>query len=260
MPRAARMSLAGFAALLALAGSAVFAALAGAAAGEARRPLGVVELFTSQGCPSCPPADAALIELAARGDVIALSFHVDYWDYLGWRDTLASPANTQRQQGYARAFATQTVYTPQAVLNGRVHMSGAMKDEIAASLDRMSGTAEGLRVDVSADWSGESILIDVGNGFAAHQKAHVLVAYFDAESRVAVERGQNRGKSMVYRNSVTSLQSVGMWHGRATRLEVPLGDMRRAGAGGCAILLQKVSRDGQPGPILGAALLPIPAS
>ncbi|MBX3529327.1 MAG: DUF1223 domain-containing protein [Rhizobiaceae bacterium] len=246
-------TLAAFAALFALAGGP-------AGAEEVRRPLGVVELFTSQGCSSCPPADEALVDLAARGDVIALSFHVDYWDYLGWRDTLASPANTQRQQGYSRAFGAQSVYTPQAVINGRTHTSGAKKAEIEQTLSQMGGGVDGMRVDVSADWSGESILIDIGNGFTAHQKAHVLVVYFDSESRVTIERGENKGKTMLYRNAVTSLQSVGMWHGRATRLEVPLGDARRAGTGGCAVLLQKVGKDGVPGPILGATLLPIPAS
>src|SRR5690606_29247620 len=120
-------TLAAVAAALVLAGGPV-------RADEIRRPLGVVELFTSQGCSSCPPADEALVELAARGDVIALSFHVDYWDYLGWRDTLASPANTQRQQGYARAFGAQSVYTPQAVINGRTHTSGAKKAEIEQTL------------------------------------------------------------------------------------------------------------------------------
>jgi hypothetical protein len=253
MKRAARTILAAMSLVLAGAVTAVRAE-------EGKRPLGVVELYTSQGCSSCPPADAALAELAARGDLIALSFHVDYWDYLGWRDTLASPANTQRQKAYAKALSSQSVYTPQAVINGRTHMSGAKKDEIEASLTAMDGGGEGMRVDVSADWSGESILITVGQGFTAHQKAHVLVVYFDSESRVEVERGENRGRTITYRNSVTSLQSVGMWHGRATKLEVPLGDARRAGNGGCAILLQKVSRDGTPGPILGATLLPIPAS
>ncbi len=244
----------------ALAALAAFAAAGLAHAGEAKRPLGVVELFTSQGCASCPPADVALAEFAGRGDVIALGYHVDYWDYLGWRDTLATPANTQRQQAYAKSFDSQSVYTPQAVVNGRVHMSGAKKEAIGSALASMATSDEGMRVDVSADWSGESIMIDIGNGFTAHQKAHVLVAYFDSARRVEIERGENRGQSIVYRNAVTSLQSVGMWHGRATRLEVPLGEAARTRAGGCAILLQKVSKDGKPGAILGATLLPIPES
>ena len=253
MRPSARTTLAAIATALAL-------ACGGASAQDSQRPLGVVELYTSQGCSSCPPADAALAEFAARGDVIALSFHVDYWDYLGWRDTLASPANTQRQKSYSRAFGVQSVYTPQAVVNGRVHMSGAKKNKIAHALETMDADGEGMRIDVAADWSGESILIDIGQGFTAHQKAHVLVVYFDAESTVEIDRGENRGKTVVYRNSVNSLQSVGMWHGRATRLEVPLGADSRAGKGGCAVLLQKVAKDGTPGAILGATLLPIPAS
>ena len=252
----------GFSDRIGLAAIAAVASLASwsASAGEAKRPLAVIELFTSQGCSSCPPADAAFAEYAARPDLLALAFHVDYWDYLGWRDTLASPANTARQQGYGKAFGTQSVYTPQAVINGRVHMSGAKSGEILGTLAALEAKGEGMRVDVSAASSGESIMIDIGHGFTAHQKAHVLVAYFDDERTVEVERGENRGKTFTYRNSVTSLQSVGMWHGRATQLEVPVADPVRAAAGGCAILLQKVSKDGKPGPILGATRLVIPQS
>ncbi len=253
MGTSARICLAAFAAVASL------AALP-AAAGEANRPLGVVELFTSQGCSSCPPADAVFASFAERRDLIALSFHVDYWDYLGWRDTLASPANTARQQGYGKAFGTQSVYTPQAVINGRTHMSGAKSDDIAGTFAALDAEGEGMRIDVSASSSGESIMIDIGDGFTAHQKAHVLIAYFDDERSVQIERGENRGKTLVYRNAVTSLQSVGMWHGRATQLEVPVADPARAAAGGCAILLQKVSKDGKPGPILGATRLVIPQS
>ena len=87
-------------------------------AGEAKKPAGVVELFTSQGCSSCPPADAILEDLVKKGEVVALAYHVDYWDYLGWQDTLATPDNTARQYDYAKAFGVRSVYTPQAVING----------------------------------------------------------------------------------------------------------------------------------------------
>src|SRR5262245_27148421 len=104
-----------------LAAFALFAAslamITGTGSAESRKPLGVLELFTSQGCNSCPPADALLAEMAAKGDVVALAYHVDYWDYLGWRDTLARPENTQRQRDYGRAFGIRSVYTPQAVIN-----------------------------------------------------------------------------------------------------------------------------------------------
>ena len=96
--------------------------------------LGVVELFTSQGCNSCPPADAALAKLAARGDVVALGYHVDYWDYLGWSDTLGSKANTERQYAYARGLNRRGVYTPQAVINGRAHTNGGRYGEIVSTM------------------------------------------------------------------------------------------------------------------------------
>lgn len=239
----------------------LFALLQGAAAAQdATRPLAVVELFTSQGCSSCPPADAFLAELADRGDVVALSYHVDYWDYLGWRDTLGSPANTERQRAYGRSFGSRSVYTPQAVINGREHMSGAKGEDISATMESLARASKGMNVDVSASYSGESIMIDLGEATGYPRKAHVVVAYFEPARQVDIARGENAGRQAVYRNSVTSLQTVGMWHGETTKLEVPHDEIASRGAGGCAILLQKVGKDGTPGPIIGATLLPIPAS
>ena len=231
-----------------------------AAAAEVKRPLAVVELFTSQGCNSCPPADEYLAELAGRGDIVALSYHIDYWDYLGWRDTLGSPANTERQRAYGRSFGDRSVYTPQAIINGRQHMSGAKRHDIAATMKSLADAGNGMTVDVSASYSGESILIDLGQGSGYPRKAHVVIAYFEPASRIEIARGENRGRIITYRNSVMSLQTVGMWHGKTTRLEVPLDEIAARGAGGCAILLQKVGKDGLPGPIIGATLVPIPAS
>ena len=234
--------------------------LGAAAAQESKRPLAVVELFTSQGCSSCPPADAYLGDLADGGDVVALAYHVDYWDYLGWRDTLGSPANTERQRAYGRSFGSRSVYTPQAVINGRQHMSGAKREDIAGTMESLASTGKGMNVDVLATYSGESIMIELGAGSGYPRKAHVMVAYFEPSSSVEIARGENTGRSMVYRNSVTSLQTVGMWHGEETKLEVPHDEIAARGADGCAILLQKVGKDGLPGPIIGATLVPIPAS
>jgi hypothetical protein len=234
--------------------------LGAAAAQEVKRPLAVVELFTSQGCSSCPPADEYLAELADRGDVVALAYHVDYWDYLGWRDTLGSPAHTERQRAYGRSFGTRSVYTPQAVVNGRQHMSGARRNDVAHTMRNLAGNGQGMTVDVSASYSGDSILIDLGEGTGYPRKAHVVIAYFDPVSTVEIARGENTGRTITYRNSVKSLQTVGMWHGKATHLEVPHDEIAAKGASGCAILVQKVGKDGLPGPILGATLVPIPAS
>lgn len=245
---------------LAIAALSIMLSHGAAAAQEVKRPLAVVELFTSQGCSSCPPADEYLAELADRGDVLALSYHVDYWDYLGWRDTLGSPAHTDRQHAYGRAFGSRSVYTPQAVINGRQHMSGAKRNDIAATMDSLAGSGKGLSVEVSASYSGESILIDLGEDDSRGKKAHVVIAYFEPAARVAIARGENTGRTITYRNAVTSLQTVGMWHGRSARLEVPHDEIAAKGAGGCAVLLQKVGKDGLPGPIIGATLVPIPAS
>lgn len=252
----------GLGTIIRLAAAALFIVLphGEAAAAEVKRPLAVVELFTSQGCSSCPPADEYLGELAGRGDIVALSYHIDYWDYLGWRDTLGSPANTERQRAYGRSFGDRSVYTPQAVINGREHMSGAKRQEIAATVENLDRAGHGMAVDVSADYSGESLLIDLGAGSGYPRKAHVVIAYFQPATRIEIAKGENRGRTMTYRNSVTSLQTVGMWHGKSTRLEVPVDEIAARGAGGCAILLQKVGRDGLPGPIIGATLVPIPAS
>jgi hypothetical protein len=120
-----------------------------AAAQQVKRPLAVIELFTSQGCSSCPPADEYLAELADRGDVVALAYHVDYWDHLGWRDTLGSPANTERQRAYGGSFGSHSVYTPQAVINGRQHMSGAKRGDIEATMRDLAGSGEGIQPDSS---------------------------------------------------------------------------------------------------------------
>lgn len=241
--------------LIRLTAAAAIALMANTASGgNAARPLAVVELFTSQGCSSCPPADGILSELADRGDLVALSYHVDYWDYLGWRDTLATTGNTERQYAYGRSFGVRSVYTPQAVVNGRLHMSGAQRQRIDGTIDRLAAAGEGMTIDVSAAYSGESIVIRLGEG-AGSQKAHVVLAYFDPESTVTIRRGENAGRTVTYRNAVKSVQTVGMWHGHAERLEVPVAEMEMRGAGGCAILLQQVDSKGLPGVILGATLV-----
>src|SRR6185312_605046 len=120
------------------------------------RPLGVVELFTSQGCNSCPAADAALGRIVRQGNVVVLAYHVDYWDYLGWKDTLGSRANTERQYAYAKAFGSSQVYTPQAVINGRSQMNGGYVGEVEAELSTLDRSGEGMAVDISVRDAGHS--------------------------------------------------------------------------------------------------------
>jgi hypothetical protein len=226
-------------------------------AGDAQRPLGVVELFTSQGCSSCPPADAILADLAQKGDVIALSYHVDYWDYLGWQDTLGSPENTQRQYDYMKSFGTRSVYTPQAVINGQAHVNGAHRSEVSDALNDMKGTGAALKVDVDVSQSAESITIKTSASSEPVGEAHVLLVSYDAAQPVEITRGENAGKTVVYWNAVRSIQTAGIWRGKEAQFEMPVSDMAKKGAN-CAVLLQSTGKGGAPGTILGAAVVQLP--
>ena len=225
---------------------------------QAARPLAVVELFTSQGCSSCPPADVFLGELVDRGDVVALSYHIDYWDYLGWKDTLASPENTARQRAYGRSFGSSSVYTPQMIVNGRTHMAGSRRTAVINAMEDRAGTDEGLTVDLAASYAGDNLMIKVGPG--GKQKAHVVLVSFDARHIVEIKRGENRGKSLAYHNAVTAVQTVGVWKGSAKQFELPMSEIAEKGTGGCAVLLQAMEPGGLPGPILGAAMVRFPSS
>lgn len=213
---------------------------------------GVVELFTSQGCASCPPADANLRKLIQNGDVIGLSYHVDYWNYLGWTDSLASKENTERQYGYARALGRNNVYTPQAVVNGRDHVKGADIQTIYRRLDDFNKAGEGLNVPISTERVGDEIEIDIGAG---QGKAEVVVAYFNREQVVDVQKGENQGKTISYWHSVYDVQTVGMWDGKAMTVKLPASVMSKAKSGGCAVLLQKMDAAGNPSAIVGANVL-----
>jgi hypothetical protein len=228
-------------------------------AGEAGQPRGVMELFTSQGCSSCPPADRLFAEMAAKGDLVALAYHVDYWDYLGWRDTLAKPENTARQRDYMRTFGSRSVYTPQAVINGRTHVNGSDRTAIEAALAAKNDGVQGLPVAIEVSRAGDSLVIEIADSTGAGKKAHVMLVYYDAVRPIAIGEGENQGRTLSYWNAVTGIQTAGVWHGKAARFEMPLSELTKKGAGGCAVLLQSVGKDGLPGPILGAAAIDHPA-
>jgi hypothetical protein len=221
-----------------------------AQAADMSTPAGVVELFTSQGCNSCPPADAALGKIVARGDVLALSYHVDYWNYLGWADTLSSKKNTNRQNGYAATMRRSNIYTPQAVLNGRTDVNGADLAAITGGLKSLAADGHGLKVTVKASAKGKEMDIEIGAG---EGMGDVVIAYFKRNVQVAITRGENAGKSISYLNSVTDLETVGMWKGEPMSLKLPMSVMDGSNYDGCAVLLQQTGPNGEPGPILGAA-------
>jgi hypothetical protein len=232
---------------------AAIASLAGplpAAAGDTRT---VVELFTSQGCSSCPAADKLLGELAKDERLVALSVPVDYWDYLGWRDTLALHAHSVRQKSYADARGDRQVYTPQVVVNGVVQAIGSDRREI----DRAVAAAEVNRVPgipVSLKRNGDQIDIEIGAGSGTAVPIYLLS--IACETKVAIRKGENRGKTITYFNSVRSWRRLGEWTGTAMRMSVPVSELAATGADGLAIVIQPGSTE-EPGPIRGAAFLRI---
>ena len=215
---------------------------------------GVVELFTSQGCASCPPADAAFEKLIRQGDVVALAYHVDYWNYLGWNDTMASKDNTARQYAYARTLGRSGVYTPQAIINGRDHLNGADLDAINFKLDDFRRQGKGLTVPVNAAMKGDELEIKIGAG---QGRANVVVAYFDKEQQVSPKAGENNGQQITYLHAVSDVETVGMWDGKEMNVVLPANVMDKAGRRGLAVLLQSSTSSGDPAAIIGATVLTI---
>ncbi|MEQ9688783.1 MAG: DUF1223 domain-containing protein [Bauldia litoralis] len=217
----------------------------------------VVELFSSQGCSSCPPADELLAEYAARDDVLALSFPVDYWDYLGWKDTLASHENTERQRAYATARGDRQVYTPQVVVNGVEHMVGSSKAKIDNAIATMDG-ALSVPITMTAGSDATTVTIGAANN-STPDKGMIWLAMYDDPVTVPIGRGENTGKSITYTNVVRKLRPIAMWKGEEMTVELPKSELVHADVSRCAVILQTELPDGLPGPILGAAAIDYPA-
>ncbi|MEQ1713441.1 MAG: DUF1223 domain-containing protein [Hyphomicrobium sp.] len=225
---------------------------------EISRPLrGVVELYTSQGCSSCPPADALLKHYADTPDTVALSFPVDYWDYLGWKDTLATPRNSERQRTYAKARGDGAVYTPQVVINGVAHVNGASQRDIDKALEVGWPKLVANQVPVRFWNQGGTVVIQTGSLVEAkdgikgtqHSEATVWLAIIKKSAEVMIPRGENAGKTITYTNVVRELAPVGMWSGKPMQIRLSRNAIIRPESEACAILLQA----GDGGPIIGAA-------
>lgn len=205
----------------------------------------VVELFTSQGCSSCPPADALIGTLATKEDVIALSLHVDYWDYIGWADEFAEPAFTERQKMYARAAGARTIYTPQMIVGGMEHVVGVRPEELSALISQHR--AQPMPVEVRLHRADGSLLIEVAAAGPLDRPAVVqLVRYLPSET-VAISRGENAGQTVTYSNIVRDWDEIGVWDGTAPlSLREPI-----SGSAPAVVIVQEVGA----GRILGAARL-----
>lgn len=205
----------------------------------------VVELFTSQGCSACPPADAMLAELAEMPGVIALALHVDYWDYIGWADTFGSPAFTARQESYARASGERTVYTPQFIVGGVDPVVGADAMAVMEHLRVHAGSAQ--TVDLRAEREGGVLRIDGAALAPAVRPMAVQVVRYRPAETVDIGHGENAGHKINYANIVTDWQTVAEWSGLdPLSVEVPV-----AGDDPVVVILQEPG----PGRIVAAAVL-----
>ena len=212
----------------------------------------VVELFTSQGCSSCPPADAFLRELSRRDDVIALSFHVDYWNYLGWRDPFAIPASTDRQRRYRAALGLRYVYTPQMVIGGTAQALGSGRDTVMMAI---SGQRDSKRLDVTVKESGpRAAIVAIGAGAKPAKPADIWAFLIDRERTTEIRRGENGGLKLVNANVVRAIRRIGEWTGARSEIRLDLAKHGAVGRDACVIVVQTADY----GAILGATLFPLP--
>ena len=173
----------------------------------------VVELYTSQGCSSCPPADDLMAVLADEPGVIALALHVDYWDYLGWADGFAQAAFTERQKAYARSAGKKMIYTPQMIVGGQDRVVGHKSDEVRAAIARQSAAPRDIRLTVTRE--GGTLRIAAEAVPPSDRRLRVQLVRYLPERRVAIEKGENAGRIVTYRNIVTSWQRLDDWHAMA---------------------------------------------
>ena len=210
--------------------------------GRADTPV-VVELYTSQGCSACPPADALLTRVAQRDDVIALSLHVDYWDYIGWTDSFAKPGFTQRQKAYARAMGKRAIYTPQMIVDGRQRIVGPKAMELAEAIE--DGAEAPSPVAVEARRTGGTVTISLRPKGPVPGEMVVQVVQYRPGKTVDIETGENAGRTLRYVNVVTRWETAGHWQGNSpTTLTHAIDPDARA-----AVLVQVAGH----GPILAAA-------
>lgn len=202
----------------------------------------VVELFTSQGCSSCPPADEFLGELAEREDVIALSLHVDYWDYLGWSDPFASPEMTQRQRSYAVAHNARSVFTPQMMIQGEVSAVGHRRDDVVTAIEAAAAAPAPATIELT-EQSGRLLVVIIPRREGLTGIVHIVSYALPQE--LQIPRGENGGQTVTYTNVVTDWMRLGDWDGQRMELVAPAPAMGK----GVAVIVQQ----GAVGPVLAAA-------
>lgn len=204
----------------------------------------VVELYTSQGCSSCPPADRVLSEIGKIPGVLPLSLNVDYWDYLGWKDDLALPGNSKRQRSYSRAMRSRHVYTPQMVFDGKMDVVGSRKRQVMSALETFMDDDDPVSVKIEQGTGGRFTV--TAPATALDQEAVIWVVGYDREVSKKIGAGENAGRTITYTNVVRDWKEASRWNGR---VPLSISQSRPKGDGGYAVIVQ----EGEVGPILGAA-------
>ena len=221
----------------------------------AGEPRALVELFTSQGCSSCPPADRLMGQLAHDSSLVTLSLPVDYWDYLGWKDTLALHGNSNRQRAYAITRGDRQVYTPQAVINGIAHALGSDKAAIENAIARTHRNAAPLALSVKLTVADGKVTVHVPA--AEHGSGNVWLCPVTEKAQVKIGRGENRGRTLIYYNVVRRWLHLGDWNGKAEDFAIPLAKIPNAefslnDVDHVAVIVQSGAA-AKPGLVLGAA-------
>jgi hypothetical protein len=211
----------------------------------------VVELFTSQGCSSCPPADALAGELAKRDDVLPLSFHVDYWDYLGWKDPFSGAENTNRQRDYRGKFGLRYVYTPQMVIGGAREAVGSHRGKVLRAIEQVRSRPQVPMTIGHPD--KKTALVTIAAGRPPAGAATVWLFAYDKSHTTEIQRGENGGVQLTNTNVVRAIRPIGKWNGKKTEISVPITMLGIENQDGCAIVVQ----DRKTGAILGAADFPL---
>ena len=235
----------------------VCAAVVAAPAARAGEPRAVIELFTSQGCSSCPPADKLLGEFAHDPSLVTLSLPVDYWDYLGWKDTLALHGHSNRQRAYSLARGDRDVYTPQAVINGVVHVLGSDKAAIEKAIAQTRENPKTLALPVKMNVADGKVTVYVPAAEGAQDSAEVWLCPVTASAPVTIGRGENTGRTLTYSNVVRGWVKLGVWTGQAATFSISLSDVFDTGyplgeIDRLAVIVQS-GVAAKPGVILGAA-------
>lgn len=229
---------------------AVFVGLGLASSAQAEPRLTVVELYTSQGCPACPAADTLLGDLADRPNILALSFHVDYWDYIGWADPFANEVYSARQQRYLEQLHLPYVYTPQMVVDGTLHASGNRRHEVESNIEDAHDQKQGRVAVTVTRISDDQVRIQIPGSDALYRgAADIMLVRFDEKHVTDVTRGENKGKTLTNHNVVRLLRPVADWNGEPVDMVMRLQDIGGADPAYCAIFVQERGQ----GRILGAA-------